>query len=48
MPASLADLLTKTNDAKNEGGLVDVGPQGGARYGDTELIDALRLLLPLQ
>lgn len=48
MPASLADLLIKTNDAKNRGGLIDVEPKGEVRYGTTELIDALRLLLPSQ
>lgn len=46
MPAGLADLLIKANDAKNEGGLVDVEPNGEVRYGTTELIDALRPLLP--
>lgn len=47
MPASLADLLIGSNDAKNEGGLVDVEPNAGeVRYGTTELIDALRALLP--
>jgi uncharacterized protein YbjT (DUF2867 family) len=49
MPASLADLLIKTNDAKNKGGLVDVEPNAGeVIYGTTELIDALRPLLPTQ
>lgn len=47
MPASLADLLIKASDAKNEGGLVDIEPNAGeVRYGTTELIDALRPLLP--
>lgn len=46
MPASLADLLVKANDAKNEGGLVDIEPGGEIRRGATELIDALRPLLP--
>jgi len=46
MPASLADLLTKANEAKNKGGLVDVEPNvGEVIYGITELIDALRSLL---
>ena len=49
MPASLADLLIKANDAKNKGGLVDVEPNAGeVIYGTTELIDALRPLLPPQ
>lgn len=47
MPASLADLLMKANDAKNKSGLVDVEPDSKALYGTTELIDALRPLLPL-
>lgn len=47
MPASLADLLVKANDAKNEGGLVDIEPGvGEVRHGTTDLIDALRPLLP--
>jgi len=47
MPASLADLLIKANDAKNEGGLVDIGSDSGeVRRGPTALIDALRPLLP--
>lgn len=47
MPASLADLLIKANDAKNEGGLVDIAPNAGeVCYGTTELIDALRALVP--
>ena len=46
MPASLADLLIGTNDAKNEGGLVDVEADGEVRYGTTDLIDALRSLMP--
>ncbi len=47
MPASLADLLVKSNDAKNQGGLVDVEPNAGeVRHGTTQLIDALRPLLP--
>jgi NAD(P)H dehydrogenase (quinone) len=49
MSASLAELLIKANDAQNKGGLVDVEPnQGDIRYGTTELIDALRPLLPPQ
>lgn len=47
MPASLAELLIKANAAKNKGGLVDVEPNAGeVIYGTTELIDALRPLLP--
>jgi NAD(P)H dehydrogenase (quinone) len=46
MPPSLADLLTKANDAKNKGGLVDVEPGvGPVRRGTTELAEALRPLL---
>ncbi len=46
VPASLAALLIKANDAKNKGGLVDIEPNTGeVRYGTTELIDALRPLL---
>jgi NAD(P)H dehydrogenase (quinone) len=49
MPASLADLLIKANDAKNKGGLVDVEPEvGEVIYGTTELVDALRPLPPPQ
>ena len=45
MPASLAELLIKANDAQNQGGLVDVETDGVVRYGKTELIDALRPLI---
>jgi len=49
IPASLADLLIKANEAKNKGGLVDIEPNADeVIYGRTELIDALRLLLPPQ
>ncbi|RSL48527.1 hypothetical protein CEP54_012874 [Fusarium duplospermum] len=49
MSVTLADLLIKANDAQNEGGLVDVGPNSDkVRYGTTELVDALRPLLPPQ
>jgi NAD(P)H dehydrogenase (quinone) len=49
MPSSLADLLIKANEAKNKGGLVDVEPNTGEPiYGATELINALRPLLPPQ
>ena len=49
MPATLAELLIKANDAKNKGGLVDVEPNAGeVLYGTTELIDALRPLVPPQ
>jgi NAD(P)H dehydrogenase (quinone) len=48
MPARLAELLIKANDAKNKGGLVDVEPNAReVIYGTTELIDALRPLLPV-
>ncbi|WP_322050683.1 NAD(P)H-binding protein [Paraburkholderia bannensis] len=45
MNASLADLLIKANDARNEGGLVDVEPGGTVCRGTTGLIDALRPLV---
>ncbi|WP_321885266.1 NAD(P)H-binding protein [Paraburkholderia bannensis] len=45
MNASLADLLIKANDARNEGGLVDVEPAGTVCRGTTGLIDALRPLV---
>jgi NAD(P)H dehydrogenase (quinone) len=49
IPTSLADLLIKANDAKNKGGLVDVEPESGqVIYGTTELLEALRSLLPPQ
>ncbi|KAK4061655.1 uncharacterized protein Triagg1_10197 [Trichoderma aggressivum f. europaeum] len=49
MSPSLAELLIKANDAQNEGGLVDVEPDAKeVRYGTTQLIDALRLLVPPQ
>ena len=48
VPPSLTDLLIKANDAKNRGGLIDVEPEGEVCYGTTELIDALRPLLPSQ
>ncbi|MBX5174464.1 MULTISPECIES: NAD(P)H-binding protein [unclassified Rhizobium] len=45
VPATLADLLIKANDAKNMGGLIDIEPNAGeVRRGTTELIDALRPL----
>lgn len=44
---SLADLFINTNDAQNEGGLIEVDKGvGEVWYGTTELIDALRLLVP--
>lgn len=47
VPSELADIATKTNDTKNDGGLVDVDPEAGdVRNGRTELIDALKTLLP--
>ncbi|KAJ3529379.1 hypothetical protein NM208_g9790 [Fusarium decemcellulare] len=49
MSVTLAELLIKANEAQNKGGLVDVEPDSGnVRYGSTELIDALRPLLPGQ
>ena len=49
LPATLAELLIKANDAKNQGGLVDVEPDvGEVRYGKTTLIDALRPLVDAQ
>ncbi|KAK4065649.1 hypothetical protein Trihar35433_7769 [Trichoderma harzianum] len=49
MSPSLAELLIKANDAQNEGGLVDVEPDAKeVRYGTTELLDALRPLVPAQ
>lgn len=46
---SIAKLLIKLYDAHNRGGLIDIEPQRGElRYGTTELIDALRPLLPPQ
>ncbi|KAL6799288.1 hypothetical protein GGI42DRAFT_327338 [Trichoderma sp. SZMC 28013] len=49
MSPSLAELLIKANDAQNEGGLVDVEPDAKeVRYGTTELLDALRPLIPSQ
>lgn len=46
MSPTLAELLIKANDAQNEGGLVEAEPSGKIRHGTTELIDALRPLLP--
>jgi NAD(P)H dehydrogenase (quinone) len=43
---STAKLLVDLYDAHNKGGLVDVEPSGTVRYGNTELIDALRPLIP--
>ncbi|KAL6691394.1 hypothetical protein J3F84DRAFT_387018 [Trichoderma pleuroticola] len=49
MSPSLAELLVKAYDAHNEGGLVDVEPDAKeVRYGTTELLDALRPLVPPQ
>ena len=48
MSESFAELLIKANDAQNEGGVVDVEPEGEVRYGTIDLIDALRPLLPSQ
>jgi|SRR3569833_421785 len=47
MSDSLAELLIKANDAQNKSGLVDVEPNAAdVRYGTTELVDALRPLIP--
>lgn len=47
LPQSLAKLLTAANDAKNEGGLIDIEPGAGEIVrGQTTLVEALRLLLP--
>jgi NAD(P)H dehydrogenase (quinone) len=44
--ASTANLLSRLYDAHNRGGLIDVEPDTGeVRYGDTDLIDALRPLV---
>ncbi|KAK1590267.1 NmrA family protein [Colletotrichum navitas] len=48
MSASLAELLPKANDALNQGGLIDIEPNGEVVYGTTELVAGLRLLLPTQ
>lgn len=49
MSPSLAELLIKANDAQNRGGLVDVEPGSAeVRHGTTELVDALRPLIPPQ
>jgi NAD(P)H dehydrogenase (quinone) len=46
VPPSLAQLLIKTNDAHNTGGLIDVQPGStGIRRGNTELEDVLQALL---
>jgi uncharacterized protein YbjT (DUF2867 family) len=44
--ASAAKLLVDVYDAHNKGGLIDVEPNGEVRYGTTELIEALRPLVP--
>lgn len=46
LSASAATLLIELYDAHNKGGLIDVEPDGQVRYGATELIDALRPLVP--
>lgn len=47
LSASAAKLLVELYDAHNQGGLIDVEPnRGEVRYGATELIDALRPLVP--
>ncbi|MGO7535543.1 NmrA family NAD(P)-binding protein [Rhizobium leguminosarum] len=46
---SATELLINLYDAHNKGGLIDIEPQTGeVRHGATELIDALRPLLPPQ
>lgn len=45
MSGTLAELLVKANDAQNEGGLVDVEPNGQVLHGKTELIDALKVIM---
>jgi len=46
MSASLAELLTKANEALNQGGLIDVDPSSGeVIYGTTDLLQGLRPLL---
>lgn len=46
MSPTLAELLIKTNDAQNKGGMVDVESEHSkVMYGKTELIDALRRLI---
>ncbi|KAK1992756.1 hypothetical protein LX36DRAFT_551680, partial [Colletotrichum falcatum] len=44
--ASLTELFTKANDALNHDGLIDIEPNGEVVYGTTELVEALRSLLP--
>ena len=47
MKETLAKLLIRTNDTKNEGGMIDVDRESGTVvYGTTSLIDALRPLVP--
>lgn len=46
LSASLAELLTKANDALNRGGLIDIEPDGEVLHGTTDLLDGLRPLLP--
>ncbi|MCJ9754707.1 NAD(P)H-binding protein [Neorhizobium sp. BETTINA12A] len=49
MNASAAGLLIKVYDAHNKGGLIEIEPgASNILYGTTELIDALRPLLPPQ
>jgi len=49
MNPELAGILIRTNEAKNEGGLVDVGSEPREmRHGRTELIDALKAMIPGQ
>ncbi|YCI06709.1 NAD(P)H-binding protein (plasmid) [Ensifer sp. D2-11] len=43
---SASELLVKLYDAHNRGGLVDVEPGGEVRYGNSDLIAALRSMKP--
>ena len=46
MSRTLAELLVKANNTQNEGGLVDVEPNGQVLYGKIELTNILRLIIP--
>jgi len=49
LSASAAELLTKLYGAHSEGGLIDIEPNAeDVRHGTTELVDALRPLIPPQ
>lgn len=45
MPPVLAELLTKTSEARNNGGLIDIEPNGIVLRGTTKLTEALRALV---